>query len=168
MACGCTRASTRSRGLVPFDGSVRPRAFGSGCHRSGGIRSIPGSAVRRGVATLSFEFTKSSYLDFEHANARFQVRYIGLVHTFKRQYQFPPEAWRRFFRSTAVITHFDSPSSSACKGSYTDGTYRVATASVPLGCQPPPNALKAVTAARADSVCACARASEARSRFSSA
>jgi hypothetical protein len=28
--------------------------------------------------------------------------------------------------------------------------------------------LKAVTAARADSVCACARASEARSRFSSA
>ena len=46
--------------------------------------------------------------------------------------------------------------------------YLIATASDSWGCQPPPSALNAATAARADSVCACARISEARSRFSSA
>src|SRR6185295_19881581 len=46
--------------------------------------------------------------------------------------------------------------------------YWTATVSDSLACQPPPSALNVATAARADSVCACARASEARSRFSSA
>ena len=50
----------------------------------------------------------------------------------------------------------------------TTDRYRVATASETPGCQPPPSALKVATAARADSVCACARASAARSKFSSA
>jgi hypothetical protein len=47
--------------------------------------------------------------------------------------------------------------------------YLMATAvSDSPGCQPPPSALKAATAARADSAFACARSSEARSKFSSA
>jgi hypothetical protein len=39
-------------------------------------------------------------------------------------------------------------------------SYLMAIASASRGCQPPPSALNAATAARADSICACARASE--------
>lgn len=54
------------------------------------------------------------------------------------------------------------------QGIDTDDRYRLATASDAAPCHPPPSALNAATDARAASVFACTRSSDARSRLSSA
>lgn len=66
------------------------------------------------------------------------------------------------------LRQFSEVQGGARRCGYEKRRYLIAIEPGVSDCQPPPSALKAATAARVDSVCACARASAARNKLSSA